>query len=96
MYPSRYGHVVSMTPYYGQFKKAAASIGWPDLRPHDLRHTAATVAIAGGADIKSVQGLPGHATAAFTLDVYAHTSERMMQDTAERAQAYYESVIDTL
>ena len=74
------------------FKRLAAGIGRPDLRPHDLRHTCATVAIASGADIKSVQSLMGHATASFTLDVYAHTSETMMQDTANRMQSYYTSL----
>ena len=38
---------------------------------HDLRHTYATVAVASGADIKSVQGLLGHASAKTTLDIYA-------------------------
>ncbi len=75
-----------------RFKEVARSIGRPDLRPHDLRHTCATAAIAAGADIKSVQSLMGHATAAFTLDKYAHTSEKMMQDTANRLQDYYASL----
>ena len=74
------------------FKRLAASMGRPDLRPHDLRHTCATVAIAAGADIKSVQSLMGHATASFTLDVYAHTSETMMADTASRMQSYYDNL----
>ena len=51
---------------------------------------AATVAIASGADVKSVQNMLGHATASFTLNVYAHTSERMMADTASTAQGYYD------
>ena len=34
----------------------------------------------------------GHATASFTLNVYAHTSEKMMADTAARMQNYYESL----
>ena len=75
--------------FYKRFKAIAASIGRPDARPHDLRHTAATVAIASGADVKSVQELLGHATASFTLNVYAHTSEQMMKDTAARVQGYY-------
>ena len=78
--------------FYRRFKKIAASIGRPDARPHDLRHTAATVAIAAGSDIKSVQDLLGHATASFTLNVYAHTSERMMKDTAARMQNYYDGL----
>lgn len=78
--------------FYKRFKAIAASIGRPDARPHDLRHTAATVAIASGADIKSVQDLLGHATASFTLNVYAHTSEQMMKDTAARMQSYYDNM----
>lgn len=78
--------------FYRRFKKIAAGIGRPDARPHDLRHTAATVAIASGADIKSVQDMLGHATASFTLNVYAHTSEQMMKDTAARMQSYYENL----
>ena len=78
--------------FYRNFKRIAESIGRPDARPHDLRHTAATVAIASGADIKSVQDLLGHATASFTLNVYAHTSEKMKQDTADRMQSYYDNL----
>ena len=75
--------------FYKQFKRVAEDFGRPELRVHDLRHTTATIAIASNADIKSVQNLLGHATAAFTLNTYAHTSEKMMQDTASRMQAYY-------
>ncbi len=84
-------HYATFT-FYNRFKKIAASIGRPDARPHDLRHTAATVAIANGADIKSVQDMLGHATASFTLNVYAHTSEQMMKDTAARVQSYYDCI----
>jgi len=82
----------SIVTFYKHFKRIAASIGRPDARPHDLRHTAATVAIASGADVKSVQDLLGHATASFTLNVYAHTSEQMMKDTAARMQSYYDGL----
>lgn len=86
------GRNYAIVSFYKNFKRIAASIGRPDARPHDLRHTAATVAIASGADIKSVQDLLGHATASFTLNVYAHTSEQMMKDTAARMQGYYDSL----
>lgn len=78
--------------FYRRFKVIAASIGRPDARPHDLRHTAATVALAAGSDVKSVQGMLGHATAAFTLDRYGHVTERMMKDTANRMQNYYDGL----
>lgn len=86
------GQHYAIHTFYKEYKKLVAQIGRPDARPHDLRHTCATVAIASGSDIKSVQDLMGHATAAFTLDRYAHTSEKMKQDTADRLQAYYESL----
>lgn len=86
------GKHLAFATFYKYFKKIAASIGRPDARPHDLRHTAATVAIASGADVKSVQDMLGHATASFTLNVYAHTSEKMMADTAARMQNYYDGL----
>jgi integrase len=42
------------------------------LTPHKLRHTAASAAIAAGADVKVVQQMLGHASASMTLDVYGH------------------------
>lgn len=86
------GKHYAVSTFYKSFKRIAASIGRPDARPHDLRHTAATVAIASGADVKSVQDMLGHATASFTLNVYAHTSEQMMKDTASRMQGYYDGL----
>lgn len=86
------GGNLAISTFYKNFKSIVASIGRPDARPHDLRHTAATVAIAAGADIKSVQDLLGHATASFTLNVYAHTSDKMKQDTAARMQSYYDNL----
>ncbi|MEJ9078197.1 tyrosine-type recombinase/integrase [Gordonia malaquae] len=43
-----------------------------DLHPHELRHTAASLAIAAGANIKAVQAMLGHARASITLDRYGH------------------------
>ena len=92
VFTNEIGKNIAIPTFYRAFKKIVATIGRPDARPHDLRHTAATVAIASGADIKSVQSLMGHATASFTLNVYAHTSEKMMEDTAARMQNYYSNM----
>jgi len=43
----------------------------PAITPHDLRHTAASLAVSAGAHVKAVQRMLGHASAAMTLDVYA-------------------------
>jgi integrase len=53
------------------FAPAATAIGVPPLTPHDLRHTAASLAVQAGANVKAVQRMLGHASAAMTLDVYA-------------------------
>lgn len=46
-------------------------LSFPMLSPHDLRHTAASLAISVGANVKAVQRMLGHASAAVTLDIYA-------------------------
>ena len=48
-----------------------SSVGLAGLTPHDLRHTAASLAVAAGANVKAVQRMLGHASASMTLDVYA-------------------------
>ncbi|WP_311966377.1 tyrosine-type recombinase/integrase [Arsenicicoccus cauae] len=53
------------------FDPAVERAGLVDLTPHDLRHTAASLAIASGANVKAVQQMRGHTSAAMTLDVYA-------------------------
>lgn len=53
------------------FDPAAASAGLDGLTPHEIRHTAASLAVSAGANVKAVQRLLGHASAAMTLDVYA-------------------------
>jgi integrase len=52
--------------------KAAAELGVPGFNPHALRHTAASLAIASGADVKIVQQMLGHKSATLTLDLYGH------------------------
>ncbi len=49
-----------------------SSIGFETLRMHELRHTAATLALGCGAPVKDVQARLGHASASLTLDIYGH------------------------
>ena len=70
------------------YKKIAARIGAPNSRVHDLRHTFAVLSLQNGDDVKTVQDNLGHATAAFTLDVYGHASKRMKEESAARMQNY--------
>lgn len=57
------------------FKRAAVSVGLPDMRLHDLRHTAITYMLEAGENPKTVSEFAGHATANFTMNQYAHVLE---------------------
>jgi hypothetical protein len=52
---------------------------------HDLRHGAATLTLATGADLKIVQDLLGHSSITITADTYAHVLPELARDTAEAA-----------
>ena len=77
---------------YNHFKKLAVEIGAPNARVHDLRHTYAVLSLQNGDDVKTVQGNLGHATAAFTLDVYGHVSEAMKEASSSRMEQYVRSL----
>ncbi len=87
------GHHLKSWTVYRTFKRAATAIGRPDARFHDLRHSYAVAAIRSGDDLKTVQGNLGHATAAFTLDVYGHVTDQMKQASAVRMEQYIKSVL---
>lgn len=76
------------------FKEIVASIGRPDARFHDLRHSYAVASLRSGDDIKTVQGNLGHATAAFTLDVYGHVTNQMQEASAFRMEAYIRGLLE--
>ena len=57
------------------WKTTCAGAGLTGVTTYELRHTAASLAIAAGADVKTVQRMLGHASAAMTLDTYAHLWE---------------------
>ena len=69
------------------FGPAAQAIGEPNLTPHGLRHTAASLAIAAGGNVKVVQQMLGHATASMTLDLYGHLFPDQLDDVADRLDA---------
>lgn len=65
------------------FKRALAKAGLPDMRFHDLRHTAATLLLSRGVHPKVVSEMLGHADIAITLRVYAHVTPTMQQAAAD-------------
>lgn len=66
------------------FDRALEQAGLPTMTIHDLRHTAASLAISAGANVKAVQKMLGHASAAMTLDVYADLFDDDLDSVAMR------------
>jgi integrase len=66
------------------FDRAAARVGLTGLTPHELRHTAAALAIRSGATVKVVQAMLGHASATLTIDRYGHLYPDELDAVAER------------
>ena len=74
------------------FQRAALTQAAKDMRiagftPHMLRHTAASLAIAAGADVKVVQSMLGHKSATLTLDLYGHLFGDRLDVVADAMEA---------
>lgn len=71
--------------------KLSKRTGIPNLHPHALRHTFASISLTSGADVVSVSELLGHADSSTTLRVYAHASE----ESQKRASEIFQNAIKT-
>lgn len=87
-----FGGYLSYRTVYDCFKRLAAKIGAPNARVHDLRHTYAVACIESGVDVKTLQENLGHATAAFTMDVYGHVSRQMQINSANKLKSFIQGV----
>ncbi len=68
----------------GMFKRMSAAAGLPEIRLHDARHTAATLALAAGVHPKVVSERLGHANIGITMDTYSHVVEGMQEEAAKK------------
>ena len=78
---------------YRQLKKILTEAGLPSIRFHDLRHTFATHALAGGVDAKTLSGILGHTKASFTLDTYAHVTGDMQRHAAQVVGDFIQDIL---
>jgi integrase len=69
------------------FERLVVSAGLPKVRFHDLRHAHASHLLAAGVNVKVVSERLGHASVAFTLDVYSHVMPGQQADAAAAVAA---------
>jgi integrase len=102
VFASQRGDVFRVSNYRKRFftaaveKRQAADKTFPTITPHDLRHTAANLAVSAGANVKAVQRMLGHAKASMTLNVYADLFDDDLDSVAVRLDAAIKSAADSL
>jgi integrase len=67
---------------WARWRRLCERAGVPIVRPHDARHTTATLLLGQGVHPKLVSEMLGHATVAITLDTYSHTTPAMHREAA--------------
>jgi integrase len=90
IFPSTIGTPLEPRNLFGQFKDLLERAGLPDIRFHDLRHTAATLMLEQGVHPKVVQERLGHSTISLTLDTYSHVLPSMQDDAADKLDTLLE------
>jgi integrase len=72
------------------FKRVLRKAGLPNIRFHDLRHTAATLLLGKGINPKIVSEMLGHSQISITLDIYSHVTPHMQQQAADAMDTLFE------
>jgi integrase len=84
-----YGEYFEPSNLHGWFKKLLKSAELPNIRFHDLRHSAATILLGMGVHPKVVQELLGHSNISMTMDIYSHVLPSMQQEAMEKSDSLY-------
>lgn len=94
VFPGKRGAWLPLGEFRWAFDQSAGDAGL-DLTPHDLRHTAASLAISAGANVKVLQTMLGHKTATMTLDRYGHLFPDDLDQVASALDAAYRAATRT-
>jgi integrase len=76
------GRTIAVQTVYNGWHRLLERAGVPPVRPHDARHTTATLLLGQGVHPKLVSEMLGHATVAITLDLYSHATPAMHREAA--------------
>ena len=75
------------------FKRIVRKLGLSEMRIHDLRHTFATRCLANGDSIMSVSAQLGHSNVSTTVNIYSHTTDEMLKESAHRRSQQNEKLL---
>lgn len=81
------GRALAVPTLYTRWHALLERAGVPLVRPHDARHTVATLLLGEGENPKIVQELLGHAAVSITMDVYSHVTPSMHRAAARKLDA---------
>lgn len=88
VFTNDYGKMIHQRTVQDHFKRAIKKTGLPNLHFHSLRHTAATLMLYNGVDVRTVQEVLGHEDIQTTLGIYTHVMEDMKKD-AQKTNSIY-------
>jgi integrase len=85
------GHGTPLDPrnLYRDFRRILKRAGLPAIRFHDLRHSAASLMLAQGIPLRSIQEILGHSSIAITANLYAHVGEQLKREAADAMDAIF-------
>jgi integrase len=87
VFPNSVGNPMDASPLLERgYTRLIKQAGLPNIRFHDLRHTAATLLLEQGTHPKIVQDLVGQSSIAITLDTYSHVTPRLHREAAYAMQ----------
>lgn len=84
VFTNDYGIMIHPRTVQDHFKRAIKKAGLPNLHFHSLRHTAATLMLHNGVDVRTVQEVLGHEDIQTTLGIYTHVMEVMKKDAQKK------------
>lgn len=84
VFPGSFGQPLSQGVVRSALTRACVRAGLPRVKPHELRHAAATIALAQGIELRFVQAILRHASIGITADVYTHVDLPMLRAAMDR------------
>ena len=92
MFPNLRGGYLHPNHMGEAFRELLEQARLPLIRFHDLRHSAATILLSMGVNIKVIQELLGHSDIAITLRVYGHLLPSMQQEVVDKWEGVFREV----